>query len=183
MGLGWCPMLFSWLGELMSVFWWMELDLISLKSSSPSNSKFSGVCGFSESLGSPSGFGSVRHLFLQPLQSGPLSISSQPPAPQLSLGSLPVLLPCTAGWSLLGRVLGGPFLSSPTVPAAWGGLCASVLSHRPALFVVGLVCSPLDAPGPALCAARVVCAGEVYMPPHSRFPEPAIWLGPQSVSY
>ena len=163
MGLGWCPVLFSWLGELVSVFWWMELDLISLKSSSVSNSKFSGVCGFNVSLGSPSGFGSVRHLFLQPLQSGPLSISSQSPAPQLSLGSLLVLLPCTAGWSLLGRVLGGPFLSSPTVPAAWGGLCAFVLSHRPASFVVGLVCSPLDAPSwpfalQGLCVlARFIC--------------------------
>ena len=64
MGLGCCPVLFSWLGELVPVFWLMELDLISLKSSSVSNSRFSGVYGFSMSLGSPSGFGSVRHVNL-----------------------------------------------------------------------------------------------------------------------
>ena len=64
MGLGCYPVLFSWLGELVPVFWLMELDLISLKSSSVSNSRFSGVYGFSMSLGSPSGFGSVRHVNL-----------------------------------------------------------------------------------------------------------------------
>ena len=52
-------MMFSWLGELMSVFWLMELDLVSLKGSAVFNSKFWGVYRFSMSLGSPSGFGSL----------------------------------------------------------------------------------------------------------------------------
>ena len=37
-------------------------------------------------------------------------------------------------------------------------------------------------PGPALCTARVVCAGWACMPRHSRSWEPAVCLGPQSPS-
>ena len=70
----------------MPVFCLVELDLVS-----PS-SRFWGVYGFVVSLGSPSGFGSVGPVFLQPLQNGPLRISSLLPAPYLSLESLPVLL-------------------------------------------------------------------------------------------
>ena len=47
----------------MSVFWLMEVDLISLKGSAVFSSRFWGVYGFSMSLGSPSGFGSVRHVY------------------------------------------------------------------------------------------------------------------------
>ena len=42
----------SWLGELVSVFWWMELDLISLESKEASNSEFWGVYVFGMALGS-----------------------------------------------------------------------------------------------------------------------------------
>ena len=45
------------------MFWLMELDLVSLKGSAVFNSKFWGVYRFSMSLGSPSGFGSVRHVY------------------------------------------------------------------------------------------------------------------------
>ena len=31
MGLGQCLVKVSWLGGLMPVFWWMDLDLVSLK--------------------------------------------------------------------------------------------------------------------------------------------------------
>ena len=47
-------------GELVLVFWLMELDLVSLKGSEVSSSRFWGVCEFSISLGNPSGFGSVQ---------------------------------------------------------------------------------------------------------------------------
>ena len=62
------------------------------------------------------------------------------------------------------------------------------------------VCTPplCQHPGPTLCTARVVCAGVLYASPlsatqacplchgvsmgFSQFPEPTIWLGPQSMS-
>ena len=42
----------SWLGELVSVFLWMELDLISLESNVVSSSEFWGVYGFCVALSS-----------------------------------------------------------------------------------------------------------------------------------
>ena len=44
----------SWLGELASVFWWVELDLFSLECNEVSSSEFWGVHRFSTALGSPS---------------------------------------------------------------------------------------------------------------------------------
>ena len=41
----------SWLGELVSVFWWVELDLFSLESNEVSSSEFWGVCGFGVTFG------------------------------------------------------------------------------------------------------------------------------------
>ena len=42
----------SWVGELVSVFWWMELDIISLEGSGVSSSEFRGIFGFGMALGS-----------------------------------------------------------------------------------------------------------------------------------
>ena len=42
----------SWLGNLASVFWWVELDLLSLKCNEVSSSEFWGVYGFGMTLGS-----------------------------------------------------------------------------------------------------------------------------------
>ena len=39
-------------GEPVSVFWWVELDLFSLKYNQVSSSEFSDVCGFGMALGS-----------------------------------------------------------------------------------------------------------------------------------
>ena len=40
----------SWLGELASVFWWVELDLFSLECREVSGSEFWGVYGFGIAL-------------------------------------------------------------------------------------------------------------------------------------
>lgn len=40
-----CPLMVFWLGELMPVFWPVELDLISLKGSAVSSSRFWVVYG------------------------------------------------------------------------------------------------------------------------------------------
>ena len=64
MGLDSCPVMFPWLEELVPVLWLIELDLVSLKGSAVSSRRFWGVYGFSMSLGSPSGFGSVRHVYV-----------------------------------------------------------------------------------------------------------------------
>ena len=42
----------SWLGELASVFWWVEQDLFSVKCNEGSINEFWGVCGFGMALGS-----------------------------------------------------------------------------------------------------------------------------------
>ena len=42
----------SWLGKLALVFWWVELDLFSLKCNEVSSSEFWSVYGFGVTLGS-----------------------------------------------------------------------------------------------------------------------------------
>ena len=42
----------SWLGKLVSVFWWVELDLFSLECNEVSSSEFLGVYVFGMTLGS-----------------------------------------------------------------------------------------------------------------------------------
>ena len=42
----------SWLGKLVSVFWWVELDLFSLECNEVSSSEFWGVYGLGMALGS-----------------------------------------------------------------------------------------------------------------------------------
>ena len=42
----------SWLGNLVFMFWWMELDFFSLKCNEVSSSEFGDVSGFSVTLGS-----------------------------------------------------------------------------------------------------------------------------------
>ena len=42
----------SWLGELVSVFWWVELDLFSLECNDMSTSEFWGIYKFGMTLGS-----------------------------------------------------------------------------------------------------------------------------------
>ena len=41
-----------WLGKLVFVFWWMELDLFSLECNEVSSSEFWGLYGFGMTLGS-----------------------------------------------------------------------------------------------------------------------------------
>ena len=52
MGLDECPVEVSWLEKLVSVFWWVELDLFSLKCNEVSSSEFWSVCRFGMALGS-----------------------------------------------------------------------------------------------------------------------------------
>ena len=51
-GLGQWLMKVSWLRKLVSVFWWMKLDLVSLEGSAVPSSKIWGVYGFGMALGS-----------------------------------------------------------------------------------------------------------------------------------
>ena len=54
MGLDSCLVKVSWLGALVSVFCWVELNLFSLECNEVSSSEFWGVYGFGMALGSPS---------------------------------------------------------------------------------------------------------------------------------
>ena len=49
---GWWLVKVSWLGKLVSVFWWVELDLFSLECNEVSSSEFWGVYRFGMTLGS-----------------------------------------------------------------------------------------------------------------------------------
>ena len=42
----------SWLGTLVSVFWWVELDFFSLECNEVSSNEFSDISGFDVTLGS-----------------------------------------------------------------------------------------------------------------------------------
>lgn len=57
--------LVSWLAELVPVFWLMELDLLSLKGSAVSSSRFWSIYGFSMPLGSHSSFCGVRRVYFR----------------------------------------------------------------------------------------------------------------------
>lgn len=65
MGLGWCPVMFSWLGSLYLSSGWPNW-ISSLKGNCPVVG-FGGVYGFSISLGSPSDFCNVRHIYFRSL--------------------------------------------------------------------------------------------------------------------
>ena len=47
-----CLVMVSWLMELVSVFWWVELYLFSLECNEVSSSEFWGIYGFGMALGS-----------------------------------------------------------------------------------------------------------------------------------
>ena len=51
-GLDECLVKVSWLGKLVSMFWWVELDLFFLECKEVSSSKFFSVYGFGVTLGS-----------------------------------------------------------------------------------------------------------------------------------
>ena len=166
--------MFSLLRELVPVFWLMELDLISLKGSVVSSSRFWSVSGFSMSLGSSSGFGSFCSFFKVAL-SAYLHCHQPPTCPrslcQFFCSPVP---PCTAGWCLLGKGLCGSFLGSPALPSVswklvWAslsplgspstlrGLCAFLSSHQ-VCPLCGSACVHLSwLPGPAVCVAGL-CA-------------------------
>ena len=146
-------------GELVPVFWLMELDLLFLKGSAGSRSRFWGCLWVQYVFGQSSGFGCVRHVYFRSRFRGPRSVSSLPPAPYLSLGSLPVLLlpdlPFTAGRSLLGRGLCGSFLAPPAMPSVLRRLVwASLSPPGPSLCVAGFVGTCFISP--ALCEASVL---------------------------
>ena len=50
-GLDWWLVKISWLGELVSLFWWMGLDLFFLEYNEVSSNEFWGVYGFGMALG------------------------------------------------------------------------------------------------------------------------------------
>ena len=88
------------------MFWLMELDLLSLKGSAVSSSRFWSVFGFSMLLGSRSGFCGVRCVYFRSSFKVTLSVTAVQPVPYLSLGSLLVhLFPCPTlrCWQKLAR--------------------------------------------------------------------------------
>ena len=76
------------------MLWLLELDLASLKGSAVSSRRFWGVYGFSMSLGSPSGFGSVRRIYFHSCVKMALSAASPLLVPGIFVGaSVPWLHP------------------------------------------------------------------------------------------
>ena len=152
MGLGYCPVMFSWLGELVSEFRLMELDLFSLKGSAVSSNRFRGVYEFSMSLGNPSGFGSVRHFYFHSHVKVALSayiICRQSSICPWNLCKCfcSLVPPCTTDQSLLGRGLWGSFLSSSTTPSGPQRLVWASASPWGCPLCHGAVCTCLSSPG------------------------------------
>ena len=128
MGLAWRPVTFSWLGELVAVFWLGELDLSCSKGSGESSSRFWGVCGFCVSLGSPSGPGSVRQACFLSRFKMALSVHlhwHQPPTCPWNhcLSFCSSVPPCTEGQSVLVRSCVDLFLAPQPCLLRHGDLC------------------------------------------------------------
>ena len=147
----------------MPGFWLMQLDLVSLKGSEVSSRRFWGVYGFSMSLGSPSGFGSVRHVYFHSCIKVALSAylhCRQPPTCPWNLCQCfcSLVPPCTAGQSLLGRGLLWTSSQCPDPVLCIMETCVG-FSHPPelALCVVGLMCTCVGSPGPSFMS-RGLCA-------------------------
>ena len=166
----------------------------------------------SVSLGCPSGFGSVRHIYFFSLFKVALSeylhCLQAPTCPwNHCLCFYSPVRPCTAGRSLPGKDLCGSFLSSPTkssalwkivsaslsllsLPSMSWGLCALVFAHRASLYFVRLMCTYFVSQS-AHYVVGFVCSyfsSSANLLCHgasrgfSPLPEHAIWLGPQSVN-
>ena len=137
--------MFSWLAELVPVFWLMKLELIFLKGSAASSSRFWSVYGFSMPLGSRSSFHSVKHIYFHSgfkvALSAYLQCHQPPTCPWDHCWCFysPVL-PCAVGPNLLGRCLCGSFCIAVT--------CVDSPQPPKLTFcVAGLVCTCFGSPG------------------------------------
>lgn len=199
---GWISVrvMFPWLEERVPVLWLIELDLVSLKDSAVSSRRFWGVLvfGFSMSLGSPSGFGSVRHIYFHSCIKMALSAAS----PYLSLESLSVLFPGPAlhcrPENLLGRGLLWIFFSAPwpcrlhhgdlcgllspshppphplSSPSMLWGLYVSLCwLPRPVFYVAGLVRTCVGSPACSLCPEA--CVSFLWLPAPTLFATGLLW--------
>ena len=138
-------MMFSWLAELVPVFWLMKLELIFLKGSAASSSRFWSVYGFSMPLGSRSSFHSVKHIYFHSgfkvALSAYLQCHQPPTCPWDHCWCFysPVL-PCAVGPNLLGRCLCGSFCIAVT--------CVDSPQPPKLTFcVAGLACTCFGSPG------------------------------------
>ena len=138
------------------------MDLLSLKGSAVSSSRFWSVYGFSMPLGSGSSFHSGHIYFCSCFK---VSLSAcflccQPPScPWNYCQSFCSQVPsCTAGLTLLARGLYGSFCSSLTMPSASPESCVGFPQPPElTLCVTWLMCTCLHSPGPSsmlqgLCA-------------------------------
>ena len=163
------------------MFWLMELGLLFLKSSAVSSSRFWAIKGFSVSLGSPSVFDSVRHVYLHSCFKVALSACLTAASPLLVPGiiadaSVPLSYPALmaeACWvgacvdifsvprpsPLHCSVLFGASLSPLSPPSVSWGLCALVSASWALPLHCGACVHLFQLPRPALCVAELVCAG------------------------
>ena len=139
----------SWLGDLVPVFWSMELDLVSLKGSAVSSSKFLSVYVFRM----PSGFGSVKHVYLRSRLKVALSSylpCRQPPTCAWDPG------PCFSTLRRWLKLTGSGRVWICSCPLCGGDLCG--LPFAPELLSVSRGLWRLSwLLGPALCFSGLVC--------------------------
>ena len=119
------------------MFWLMELDLLSLKGSAVSSSRFWSVFRFSMLLGSRSGFCGVRCVYFRSSFKVTLSITAVQPSPTCPWDHCRCICspvpPCAASRNLLDRCLCGSFCVTatcvgnpqpPKLTRCVAGLCA-----------------------------------------------------------
>ena len=123
----------------------MELDLISLQGSRVCSSRFWGVCGFSMTLDSPPGFGSVRQVCFCSHVEVALSISSLLPGPYLSLEFLLKLL------------YPGPALHCRLMLARQGLAWRFSQLSKPAFCIAETCMGFFPHPEHTLCTSGLVC--------------------------
>ena len=151
--------MFSWLGELVPVFWLTELDLISLKGGAVSSS----LDGSSMCLGSPSGPGSVRHIYFHSCFKVALSAYLHCPQPPTCLrdhcyASVPLSRPALLAEACWAGVCVDFFLAPRLCPLCCGDFCglpSALGTHPPVLWACVHLC---QLHGLGLCITGLECA-------------------------
>ena len=148
MGSGWLLVMFSWLWELVPMFWLMELDLLFAVCGS--------LCGSSMCLGNPSGPGSVRHLYFHSCSKVALSACLHCRQP----------LTCPGTHCYASVTLSRPALLAE---ACWVGVCVDLfLAPRLCPLCRGDFCGLPSAPRSSpRCAAGLLCPCLSFMGPAS----------------
>ena len=153
------------------MFWLTELDLISLKGGAVSSSLY----GSSMCLGSPSGPGSVRHIYFHSCFKVALSAYLHCPQPPTCLrdhcyASVPLSRPALLAEACWAGVCVDFFLAPRLCPLCCGDFCglpSALRTHRPVLWACVHLCQ-LHGLGLCITGLECACLGSPHLASASR---------------